>query len=494
LKLIDNISDGRAIFKQPPNELLRMIFIRAIAPSFLTDSSLDAGPNSPWCEAIRTMKSIAGVCKAWWHVGVELMYQEISIRRVGQMAALLRTLDANNDIGSFVKSIEISCFLPPGYLLLFKTDIRRIFDYCPRVTRLVFTAADLNEDALLYIALTSAQHDTFSNLTRLECVCPVDCVDLIAVLQVCTNVRFLWICIDGPNDGLALNTPLCLAHLETLRLTVGTFNERHLQKVALHWQMPSLKNVIVYELNEFADAQSLSDREEFFRAFGIGLQYLHIRPYRACGNTYPIDVQRLLDRCPALKHLAVCPSLKLPTQLSHQSIKWIDLWTSPKGEDEIYLNLRNSLSRRKFPSLLGVRELDHGLSVMTDWPAVLPPNSEVDESGVEYRFPGIHVQQTARGIFKRDLLYCGEKDRLDYKLSDKEHSGENINEEAFGEGTLSGEDPEITSNSDSSYVSTDDVSDSSDDSDADATEQDVEEPADEVDHDTALIIFAQTLD
>ncbi|KIM85054.1 hypothetical protein PILCRDRAFT_379983 [Piloderma croceum F 1598] len=81
-----------------------MIFLRALPPSFLVDSSLNAGSDSPWCEALRMKKSIVWVCKAWWQVGLELLYEEISMRRIGQNSALLRTLNANNDIGHMIKN------------------------------------------------------------------------------------------------------------------------------------------------------------------------------------------------------------------------------------------------------------------------------------------------------------------------------------------------------------------------------------------------------
>ena len=103
-----------------------MIFLRVLPPSFLLDSSLYAGPDSPWCEALRMKKSIVQVCNSWCQIGSELLYEEISIRRVGQISALLRTLDANNGIGDMIKTFEISCFTPTCYKSLFQVDIARI--------------------------------------------------------------------------------------------------------------------------------------------------------------------------------------------------------------------------------------------------------------------------------------------------------------------------------------------------------------------------------
>jgi hypothetical protein len=260
---------------------------------------------------------------------------------------------------------------------------------------------------------------------------------------------------------------------------IDSTNERVLPTIALHWLMPTLHNVVIDELNSIADFTSSNYREDFFTAFGACLRYLHIRPYRANASTYHIDVQSCIKHCPVLEHLAICPSLRLLTPLSHLTVKWIDLWTSPRGDDENYIELRESLSHKAFPSLIGLRELDHGLSVMTDWPLILPPDSELDVDGVEYRFPGVYVKHTARGIFKMDLIYYGENGKQS-EISDG--------------GSFDDRCSAIASDSDSSYIPSDSASDecySSGGSDADDLEQE-EEMVDDVDHDMALTIFAQT--
>jgi hypothetical protein len=180
-------------------------------------------------------------------------------------------------------------------------------------------------------------------------------------------------------------------------------------------------------------------------------------------DTNFIGIQNCIKLCPVLKHLAIWYDLELQMPLSHQTVQWIDLWTSPDDEDQNYTTLRKSLSRETSPSLIGIRELDHALSSTTDWPSVLPPDSEVDVNGVEYRFPGVHVQHTARGILKMDMDYCGKDD----------DSGSFV------------ECSESASDSDSSRFS----------SDMDESEHiDLDETVDDVEHNMALTIFAQTLD
>ena len=451
-----------------------MIFLRALPPSFLVGSSLNAGSDSPWCEALRMKKSIVRVCKAWWKVGSELLYEEISMRRIGQIPALLRTLDANNSIGDMIKNLEISCFIPAGYLSLFQVDLARIFALCFRITRLSFTAhtsTSAAENPLSCIAFPPSLHDACAKLTCLECNHPMDPEYLMSALRVCVNLQSLWICLpcmDGL-DGCNVigRRPLCLEHLQTLRLMIQSENASDLSMITLHWRMPTLHNVIIHELSCLDDTVDWKYKQDFFAAFGACLRYVHIRPH---WPPHFIDAQNSIKHCPVLEHLAIWPSPNLfQMSLSHQTVKWIDLWTSTEGEEQTYTALRESLSQEALPSLIGLRELDGALSSQTDWPSVLPPDSEVDVDGVEYRFAGVHVKHTARGIFKMDTIYYGEDE----------------NESQISDSGSCDECSESVSESDSSRFS----------SDTDESEQsDLGETVDDVEHDMALTIFAQTLD
>jgi hypothetical protein len=287
---------------------------------------------------------------------------------------------------------------------------------------------------------------------------------------VCLNLQSLWICLprmDGPDEFSVIGRhPLCLEHLQTLRLIIQSENARHLSTITLHWRMPTLHNVIIQELGCVDATVDCKYTQDFFAAFGACLRYVHFRPYWIPGF---IDVQKCIKHCPVLEHLAIWTSPKTFQSLSHQTVKWIDVWASTEDENQTYTAFRESLSQEAFPSLISLRELDDALPSKTDWPSVLPPDSEVDLDGVEYRFAGFHVKHTARGIFKMDKIYYGE-DENESQISDSDSCDECS---------------ESASESDSSRFS----------SDTDESEQsDLDETVDDVEHDMALTIFAQTLD
>jgi hypothetical protein len=75
-------------FRQPPSELLLEIFKFALLPTAFMDASLVVVPSSPWCLAHQTKKHMVIVCKSWCQTGTFLLYQDVHLRRIGQVAAL----------------------------------------------------------------------------------------------------------------------------------------------------------------------------------------------------------------------------------------------------------------------------------------------------------------------------------------------------------------------------------------------------------------------
>src|ERR1700691_1480708 len=97
----------RPICKQLPQEILHIIFQLVLPPSFFLDPALYRGPQSPWCQSLRSKKALVSVCKAWWCAGVDMLYAEIVLRRVGQVPALIRTLESpDNDFRNSVKAMS----------------------------------------------------------------------------------------------------------------------------------------------------------------------------------------------------------------------------------------------------------------------------------------------------------------------------------------------------------------------------------------------------
>ena len=158
----------------------------------------------------------------------------------------------------------------------------------------------------------------------------LNCGDLIPALSgVCTNLWLLWIC-NYIYDTPFLKPPICLAQLEMLRLMINHCDKGFLSMLALHWLMPSLRNVVIDELDYSIDSASSPYRENSFMVFGARLRYLHICPYRTLpyGHTYRIDVQKFLDLFPNMLPLRIVRVRSWRRSGHWGSEPWTNQWMS----------------------------------------------------------------------------------------------------------------------------------------------------------------------
>ncbi|KAG0696044.1 hypothetical protein DFH29DRAFT_242009 [Suillus ampliporus] len=152
--------------------------------------------------------------------------------------------------------------------------------------------------------------------------------------------------------------------------------------------------------------------------------------------------QMVLDRCPALEHLALFPPMPenrnlgsihepllgmqhiqilldhcstldaslspMPGKsLSHKNLRWINIWASwhPSAPDPDVIQV--SWKPQCFPQLQAIRLLDWALLNATGLRLnpVIPPHSVQHHETLLWRFPGVHVQDAAGHIYRRDMDY-----------------------------------------------------------------------------------------
>lgn len=475
-----------------PYELLGMIFAAAISPYFLLDTSIAGGRNSPFYQSVRTKKAIIGVCKRWWHVGLEILYKDVVFHHIGQIPALARTLEANCDLGKLVKSIIVRCFVPPGYNRLFDEELRRVFNYCPLATHIVYSP--LHSSGLPYFglipdtvltSLDGALLNLPSKLTHIECGIHVQFDRLVEALHECKTLT--WLSLQFPSrlslnesDQTPVTRQLCLDRLEYFRCTVTRCYRSRIAVIAKSWSIPFLEQLRVdlYNTEEGMDSCIM-----LFLRYGRTLKYLHV--YSIWGQLF--DLRSPLQYCPNLEHLILCPGLRFP--LSHRGVKWIDIWSPRRfSERQNYIWLRRTLTRAAFPALQNVRRLDCGLLSSTDWPRLFPPEHNVEGSGMEYRYPGVHIRVTAKQISKQDMIYFTGDDSFDFYGDQSSWSDQLGN----GTGSDSDEDYMTMAPSNLDKDDTSDYSSWSSDSDIDGADE-VSEEGDWADRETTLSIFHQTL-
>ena len=422
---------------------------------------------------------------------MEMFYEEVVFRHFGQIPALVRTLENSTvDIGGLIKKIDIRCFIPVGYFSLYQAELRRIFERCPRVVHVNFSvsASPMNSSTdsprTLCVFKYMALQSVISKLTHLECGEMVLFENLIAGLQLCTNLTSLSFYLPphaepAPQQHDAFSAPLVMAELEDLRCVMPWRNTYYLGVIARQWSMPRLRRVS-FDQNINVD---MSWHGIFFLHHGRNLTYLHIRPHAVILTEQPatVEMQVLLKLCPEVEHIVLSSQILVP--ISHPKVKWIDIWDPNSAQHAQHEALCASLTQKAFPALRDIRHIDLALANIADVPIVLPPDLVRTGGPLEYQFPGVDIQHTVWRIVKRDMMYH-HRDEEVFETSDGFDEGDDGDSE-------SGRHSPCMSLSDDSYRD----EESSDDHSSEywsSGDDESSEIYDWVDHDTALSIFLES--
>ncbi|GLB45066.1 hypothetical protein LshimejAT787_1901440 [Lyophyllum shimeji] len=381
------------LYHDLPLEILQQIFLRAIPPDFLLDSSLSAGPDSPWCRAIASKKSVILVCKEWYNAGIWLLYEHIVFRRVDQIPALLRTLETSaENFSEFINAVTLHAYIPEPYADSFVTYMERLIDLCPHLSRFNFTC----RCALPFTA-------RFPVLSRSITHLQVDArvlspAELFSILDnVCNNLSWLSMCIPETSASQYLPEQCHLPNLETLLIVARPIGNGFLSSIGKILSVPRLRRLTVkleyYVYRPALQTIDMDDFTSFCEMHGRQLQFPHVQPTFIQGmNGFKLLLQRMVDACPVLEHLVLHPRAD---PVTHPNVKWIDIW-SPHALDsgDSWKSLRQSITRTAFPELQGVRELSSSLMFFSsDIPTVFPPYIiSAPKDALEFRFLGVYVR------------------------------------------------------------------------------------------------------
>lgn len=413
-------------FKQPPPEILLDILEFALPPRVFLDASLTCGPLSAWCLVQRTKKSLVLVCKFWREIGTPLLYREIHLRRIGQVAALLNTLRGNTRLGEMILDINVSCHIIPQYLVMFDEAFQRILEMSPNATRLSLRmgARDLLVSSMRQYDLSNVVHlDVQVGNERLS--------DVLLCLPQCKHLTILSLSFDTFVTLKGYDKRLTLEHLQEFQITVMWSPLDFLDAVARKWKLPCLCRFTIYEWRP--KPSQVSKYLNFLDAHGKCLTTLSIRDQRAVEPLLHLQhVQAVLDQCPALEHLALFPPMTevagheplLGMQniqtlldhcsssihgrpLSHKTLRWIDIWATWHPSAPNPSSTQVSWKSQCFPQFHAIRLLDWALLITTGprLHLAIPPGSMQHHETLQWRFPGVHVQHDAGHIYKRDMDY-----------------------------------------------------------------------------------------
>lgn len=428
---------------------LQLIFEKLIPPSGFLDPSLCAGPYSPWCQVLRTKKDFTLVCKAWREAAMPLLYGEITLRRVGQLFALVQTI-RNTEYACMVWSLTLTCHIPDDYKQLVEEGLAYILSHCSNISCLSFASTfadwlpsnplDPTEvpDSVLTVVLrevgpriTTFRYDAVRNSSGMQRY-----TSPMQLFQSFTSLVSLTLLFpsSSPNQtstNFQLHVipdlpPIHLPTLETLTLRYED-DDNYLLSISCNWEMPKLK-AITFRPHFNYHATRLDLYSQFLHKFGHGIKYLEFgHPFRGSFQEFADKVPAIFRMCPCLEHLvilnsglvrSVLPSMFFPSVASYHIDIWLEYPTNYSGES--FADLFSPDNRFFRP---GVRVLDSSLVQLPDLPRLLPPVSTElgNHAPIVHRMLGLCIVETNWCIFRHSPEWDGNWDGLPETLGDMDN-------------------------------------------------------------------------
>ncbi|KAG6860459.1 hypothetical protein C0995_010813 [Termitomyces sp. Mi166 len=363
-----------------PPEILSGIFLRAIAPEFLLDSSLTAGPDSPWWKAMETALSVSTVCQSWHLPGIRLLYENVVFRNLRQLPFFLRTIETNPlTYQNLVKHITIYAFVYPHYGASFSRYLQNIINSCPSLKRFSFLSP-------VELPCTAVIPTLNSGITHL---CLRTATPTILFLLDCVRDSLISLTITvhhAPLEIINTDKTFLLPNLQDLSIYVE--DKEPLNRILDLLLVPRLQRFIFSSVFDTDD--SLASLTSFLETYGRRVTLLHLWsvPLRApC-----MGLWKLLQVCPVLEHIALYPGFY--TSVTHSNVRWMDIGPMPRGRagggDDVMWTL--SKAKAAFPKLKGFREV-FSPEFIKPISIVLPPDLVVsDDEAFDFTFPGIELQ------------------------------------------------------------------------------------------------------
>ncbi len=392
-------------------EILLCIFHSTPSRKYSLDPRLGLGPRSPWMETMRTRKALALVCKSWHGAAIEVLYEDIVIRRMGQIVALARTLRSDKvGFARLIKAIRIDTLaIPPSCIEVVKEDLETIMSRCTMLKELSVRhdetypsspypkRPDVNMHAYIPTWIVNSQRPPIYQQLQRLCFAAVLTDDQLPVfhrlIASAVHLVSLVLCTDPklPTECFSSLEPLSLASLE--ELTVDNLADYLTKK----WTLPKLHSLTVLHANALPI--------DLLHAHGRLLRYLHLycSPSRSGFPLYRLE--QLSQLCPTLHHLVLPLSLRATDAplftLPH--LCCLDVWASCCGcitrpfmyEGECN-RIHSVMERSGVAATCTIRVIGLLDEIrMVDLPRVFPPGSVKPGEWRVHEVPGARVIQTS---------------------------------------------------------------------------------------------------
>ena len=209
------------------------------------DPTVRSGFRSPWCQLVRTLKTLALVCRGWNSVATRYLYGDIVFRRAGQIPALVQTLVAKPHYCAMVNTLTFACYVPELWDQVTNESISYLLKCCPNVQGLalhaIFTKWLMAKDDNRWrFNISRKLLNATTSITNIEYYYPhpkdqdsglIDIIDLHAFAPL-PNVTTLSLIIDYTCSPRHPHPSSCIlnlkaTHLQQIRCDSGCFMGIH---------------------------------------------------------------------------------------------------------------------------------------------------------------------------------------------------------------------------------------------------------------------------
>ncbi|KAL1723875.1 hypothetical protein EV715DRAFT_285937 [Schizophyllum commune] len=443
---------------QSPNYRQNFFFFFqwAIPPSFLI-SPLYKARDDAWVRSMDTKRALSLVCRSWHITSAEILYENIGLRSVGQIAAFLDTL-TKSVYAYMVRSITISCYVAPHHAAFYNEDLQAILALCSRLHTFSIRVHQYDMPISHHIPLQLLPVHHIHRIVNLDLSCGsgFDLPEIVLILErSCGHLQSLHFGLSA-SGGNAIRLPqLIFTTLTTLSIMSSLPN--FWSAMANSWAMPHLRNLTA-DFSQRVGALGETGFQTFLIKTCANIEYLCIRVSIFEMHIPLPGLQESLQYCTRLKHLVLPRCTDAHIRYPHPS------------------HLRSGAFNTAFPSLLGARELDFGLSDMHDISLFLRPDSQLqDGQVVSFEYAGISIKQSAGCVWRADLDYVHVDQSTDVISDDEDKNTEDaVNENEDEDGEEEEEEEEVNPHEEEEEEE-EDTEEVEDDRDA-ALEADEDEP------------------
>ncbi|KAJ6503870.1 hypothetical protein C8R45DRAFT_1091639 [Mycena sanguinolenta] len=360
-----------------PDETLLAIFRLALPSSWVAKNwtTLPPFPRTGWSADLNTKLSIIQVCKRWHRIGLEFLYEMVTLHSIGQLPVFAEALEtiADGGMGVFVQHLRIEYWVPRGYHTLHNTELKKIFELCPRLKHFAFNPQPL---PLLPIP-AFPEVSTLGAIAHLEICDRVKYAAVVpALVHLCPTLRSLSLLLPTTYD--AHHPTLVFASLENLRLGVAA--ESVFPGPGPIWVIPDLKQLLIHCTPKCELAGTRPPLPDvylmvvrlFLMAYGRALSVLSVRigAKSSSQETRQFDFDQLLTWCPVLQHLYVTAQSRVsrPSMRSGMLVSW-DIMDETDISVAQYAGQRANLKDSN-PTLRTYRFTDSCLDLFPELPAI----------------------------------------------------------------------------------------------------------------------------